>query len=413
MSVDVSEKNLEWTIECALLAGGPDACPGYSTVAETPAGYPGFLPGGYRRRAPEHYDPALCLDTETAIAFVQATQPREWEKLRQQLGAEARDRFLKRLASEIARRGTLEVLRKGIKTDGCSFRLAYFRPASGLNPEVQKLYEANLFTVVRQLRYSDKHGKSLDLVLCVNGLPLFTAELKNQFTGQTVQQAIQQYRFDRDPKEALFAFGRCLAHFAVDPDLIYVSTHLQGPKTGFLPFNQGRNNGAGNPPSWKGFATAYLWDRVWARDSVLDLVQHFTHVVEEEDDKGRKTGKRSLIFPRYHQLDAVRRLVDDARIAGPGRRYLVQHSAGAARATRSPGSLTSSRSCTTPATPGSSTRSSSSPTGGYWIVSSSGRCSSSSRPSGWSRTSTPPPISSRRRSSRARRSSSPLSRSSP
>ncbi len=332
MSIDLSEKNLEQTIECALLAGGPDACPEDQTVKETPADYAGLLPGGgYRRRKPEHYDPALCLDADMAIAFVQATQPKEWEKLLTQHGGEARDRFLERLASEIGSRGTLEVLRKGIKTDGCKFQLAYFRPASGLNAEIQKLYRGNLFTIVRQLRYSDKHGKSLDLVLFLNGLPLFTAELKNPFTAQTVQHAIQQYRFDRDPREPLFAFGRCLAHFAVDPDLVYVTTHLQGPKTVFLPFNQGRNNGAGNPPSWKGFATAYLWDRIWARDSVLDLVQHFVHVVDDEDDKGKKTGKRSVIFPRYHQLDAVRRLVEDARLSGSGRRYLVQHSAGSGK----------------------------------------------------------------------------------
>ena len=139
---------------------------------------------------------------------------------------------------------------------------------------------------------------------CLNGLPIFTAELKNPLTGQDVQDAIRQYRFDRDPKEPLFAFGRCLAHFAVDPDLVYLATHLQGTRTVFLPFNQGRNGGAGNPPSWKGFATAYLWERIWSRDSVLNLVQQFIQVVEEEDDKGRKTGRRFLIFPRYHQLDA-------------------------------------------------------------------------------------------------------------
>ena len=141
-------------------------------------------------------------------------------------------------------------------------------------------------------------------MLFLNGLPIFTAELKNPLTGQNVEDAIRSTSNDRDPREPLFAFGRCLAHFAVDPDLVYVTTHLHGAKTRFLPFNQGRNGGAGNPPvARKGFATAYLWEETWSRDSVLDLIQNFIQVVEEEDDKGKKTGKRSLIFPRYHQLD--------------------------------------------------------------------------------------------------------------
>ncbi|MGH7206715.1 MAG: type I restriction endonuclease subunit R, partial [Nitrospiraceae bacterium] len=165
----------------------------------------------------------------------------------------------------------------------------------------------------------------------LNGLTIFTAELKNPLTGQTVQDAVRQYRFDRDPKEPVFAFGRCLAHFAVDPDLVYLTTHLQGPRTIFLPFNQGRDGGAGNPPAWNGFATAYLWERIWARDSVLELIQHFVHVVEEEDDHGCKTGRRLLMFPRFHQLDAVRRLVREARSSGPGYRYLIQHSAGSGK----------------------------------------------------------------------------------
>ena len=223
------------------------------------------------------------------------------------------------------------MLRKGIKANGCKFQLAYFHPASGLNYELQKLYAANIFSEVRQLRYSERNQNSLDFVLFLNGLPIFTVELKNPFTGQNVENAIQQYRFDRDPHEPLFAFGRCLAHFAVDPDLVYMTSHHEGRKTRFLPFNQGRNGGAGNPPSWKGFATAYLWERIWARSSVLNLVQQFIQEIEEQDDKGRKTGKKNLILPRYHQLDAVRRLVADARAKGPGQRYLIEHSAGSGK----------------------------------------------------------------------------------
>ena len=268
------------------------------------------------------------------VDFVLATQPKEWKKLEQHHGAAVKEQFLKRLAAEIERRGALDVLRNGIKDSGCKFRLAYFRPASGLNEETRRLHAANLFAVVRQLRYSAKNENSLDLVLFLNGIPIFTAELKNPLNGQDVEDAIRQYKTDRDPREPLLAYGRCLAHFAVDPDLVYVTTQLAGPKTRFLPFNQGKFGGAGNPPvppTRSGYATAYLWEETWARDSVLDLVRQFIHEVEEEDEKGRKTGKRFLIFPRYQQLDCVRRLVADARATGAGQRYLIQHSAGSGK----------------------------------------------------------------------------------
>src|SRR5438132_4318584 len=329
--MDISEKNFEATIEAVLLQGVPPVDAGGAGVAGSGALVFAGAPGGYRQRKLEDYDRALCLMPNEVLNFIYATQPKEWEKFKQQMGTDAKDRLLKRLASEIQNRGTLDVLRKGIKSDGCTFRLCYFRPSSGMNEALRKLYEANLFAVVRQLKYSEKNEKSLDLVLFLNGLPIFTAELKNPLTGQTVRDATRQYCFDRDPKEPLFAFGRCLAHFAVDPDLVYQTTHLQGPQTRFLPFNQGRNGGAGNPTSREGFATAYLWERIWTRDGVLELVQHFIQVVEEEDDKGRKTGRRFLIFPRYHQLDAVRRLVQEARRSGPGHRYLIQHSAGSGK----------------------------------------------------------------------------------
>lgn len=332
-AMEISEKNFEFLIEATLLAGGPDAYPVSSLAVgeETPPALGEFAPGGYRMRKPEEYDLALCLIPRDVLDFIYATQPKEWEKFVKQHGAEAQDRLLNRLASEVKNRGTLEVLRKGIKSDGCTFHLAYFRPSSGLNEELQRLHDANLFGVVRQLAYSQRSAKTLDLALFLNGLPIFTAELKNPLTGQNVQDAVRQYRFDRDPREPLFAFGRCLAHFAIDHDLVYVATHLQGPTTVFLPFNQGWNGGAGNPPSVNGFATAYLWERIWAKDSVLELIQHFIQVVEEEDDKGRRTGERKLVFPRYHQLDAVRRLVRNARDAGAGRQYLIQHSAGSGK----------------------------------------------------------------------------------
>lgn len=245
-----------------------------------------------------------------------------------------KEQFLKRLAAEIERRGALDVLRNGIKDSGVKFRLAYFRPASGLNDETRRLHAGNLFSIVRQVRYSTKNENCLDLVLFLNGVPIFTAELKNPLTGQDVEDAIRQYKTDRDPRDSLLAYGRCLAHFAVDPDLVYVTTYLSGQKTRFLPFNKGKYGGAGNPPvspTRKGYATAYLWEETWARDSVLDLVRQFIHEVEEEDEKGRKTGKRFLIFPRYQQLDCVRELIADARAGGAGQRYLIQHSAGSGK----------------------------------------------------------------------------------
>ena len=314
MSPDISERKFEEDIEAALVSSGYQARDWQSDFD--------------RERGIVHRD---------VLDFVYATQPREWEKLKQQYGAEVRERFLTRLARQVQSRGTLDVLRKGFKDSGCKFRLVYFQPVSGLNEDLRKLYEGNIFSVVRQLHYSQQNENSLDLGLFLNGLPLFTAELKNPFNGQDVQNAIKQYQYDRDPKEPFLSFRRCLAHFAVDPDLVYVTTELKGTKTRFLPFNIGKYGGAGNPPvppseAVNGaYSTSYLWTKAWAPDSALNLIQHFIHEFEEEDDKGKKTGERFLIFPRYQQLDAVRRLVVDARENGPGKRYLIQHSAGSGK----------------------------------------------------------------------------------
>ena len=305
--IDTSEKNFEASIEESLIQSG------------------------YKKRPSDDYDRALCLISQDVLAFIQATQPKEWQKFKRQYGEEAETKLLKRLSQLIKKRGTLEVFRKGIKANGCHFDLAYFKPENTLNPAHQKLYEANFFSVIRQLYFSEKTSKSLDLGLFLNGLPLFTAELKEPFKGQTVEHAVKQYRRDRDPKEPLFHFGVCLSHFAVDSDLVYMTTHLRGTKTHFLPFNQGRSGGAGNPPSAFGFSTSYLWNSIWQKDSVLDLIQNFITFVEEEDDKGKKTGVKKLIFPRYHQLDAVRRLLTDAREKGSGQSYLIQHSAGSGK----------------------------------------------------------------------------------
>ena len=336
MSPDVSERAFEDEIEAGLLRHGPDAPRGGAkSVRESPSSYGDDpLPGGYRKRRPEDYDRGLCLLPTDVVDFLLATQPKEWKRLEQHHGADIKARFLGYLSREITRRGALDVLRNGVRDSGCKFRLAYFRPASGLNEELQRLHAANLFAVVRQLRFNEKTDQSLDLVLFLNGVPIFTAELKNPLNGQDVQDAIRQYREDRDPREPLFGYGRCLAHFAVDPEQVFVTTALAGPKTRFLPFNRGRFGGAGNPPvppTRKGFPTDYLWERIWARDSILDLVRQFIHEVEAEDDRGRKTGRRFLIFPRYQQLDCVRRLVGHARNHGTGQRYLIQHSAGSGK----------------------------------------------------------------------------------
>ncbi|MBA2284267.1 MAG: type I restriction endonuclease subunit R [Ktedonobacteraceae bacterium] len=352
--MDTSERNLEDLIEQALLAAeavqAPKTHPVKTTSRERAGGYQdqqsvtaweGISAGGYQRRTSADYDEHLCLIAEDVCSFLYTTQPKEWARFQQQFQGqvnEARARFLQRLNSEIRQRGTLDVLRHGVKANGCHFHLAYFKPGMQLYPELGKLYQGNIFSVVRQLRYSvNRHaegkksdGSSLDLAIFLNGLPIFTAELKNDFKAQTVEDAIEQYK-KRDSKEPLFAYGRCVAHFAVDPNYVYMTTHLQGANTRFLPFNQGNNGGSGNPPNWKSFATAYLWERIWAREVVLDLVQRFIQEVEEEDDKGRRTGKKHLIFPRYHQLEAVRRLVAHARIAHAGQRYLIQHSAGSGK----------------------------------------------------------------------------------
>ena len=336
MTPDISERAFEDAIECALLRHGPNACPDDAESASGVESESGDepTPGGYLKRRAEDYDRGLCLIPADVVDFLLATQPKEWEKLRQHYGADVKPRFLGRLSREIARRGALDVLRNGVKDSGCKFRMAYFRPSSGLNEELQRLHAANLFAVVRQLHFSERNEQSLDLALFLNGVPIFTAELKNPLNGQDVEDAIRQYRHDRDPREPLFAAGRCLAHFAVDPELVFVTTRLAGPGTRFLPFNRGRFGGAGNPPvppTRRGFPTDYLWERIWARDSVLDLIRQFIHEVEDEDGRGRKTGGRFLIFPRYQQLDCVRRLVRHARAHGAGERYLIQHSAGSGK----------------------------------------------------------------------------------
>ena len=241
--------------------------------------------------------------------------------------------FLEEVTRAMDARGSLDVLRHGVDFFGKNFSLAFFRPAHRMNPDAEKDYNANRLTLTRQLYYSAGHNKSLDLVLSVNGIPVATAELKNQFTSQTVEHAKHQYRTDRDHREKIFAFKkRTLVHFAVDTDQVYMTTRPAGAETDFLPFNLGNGTAAGNPENPDGYKTAYLWERIWERDSWMDLLGRFLHLeVIEKIENAKKVRKEALIFPRFHQVDAVRKLVADARANGPGRHYLIQHSAGSGK----------------------------------------------------------------------------------
>lgn len=291
--------------------------------------------GGYRRvkvgGAGGDFDGNAGVDTADLFEFIGATQAEQWDKLVDAgYGGDpvvARAKFVQRLASQLDKRGTVDVLRHGVTDRNVTLRLAYFKPGHGLAPELLERYEANILSVTRQLRYEPKSNKTIDLGLFVNGIPVAIAELKNKLTGQTVEHAMLQYRKDRDPKNrTLKRVG--MVHFAVDPDSVAMTTHLAGKRTRFLPFNQGHDLGAGNPPSPDGHRTSYLWERVWSRDAWMDILGRFIHV--EKQSKGSKK-RPTVIFPRFHQWDAVRRLEADAKVAGAGRNYLVQHSAGSGK----------------------------------------------------------------------------------
>jgi type I restriction enzyme R subunit len=289
--------------------------------------------GGYLKSFPSHFDPALGLDTSELFAFIGATQTKEWESLLGRYGNDADSAqrgFAKRLASEIDSRGTVDVLRHGIVDLGVTLKLAFFNPAHGLTPELLSLYDANRVTLTRQLRY-EASGNEIDLCLLVNGIPTATAELKNPLTGQNVDHAVTQYRTDRDPNNLTLS-RRALVHFAVDPDRVAMTTKLEGQRTRFLPFNLGHEGRAGNPPNPDGHRTSYLWERVWARDNWIDILARFVHV--ERPTKGSAATKKAgeiVIFPRFHQWDAVLALEADAKAKGAGQSYLVEHSAGSGK----------------------------------------------------------------------------------
>jgi type I restriction enzyme, R subunit len=291
--------------------------------------------GGYIKGDPDTFDRSRALDPTILFSFIKETQPKEWEYLQKLQGDKTEETLLDSLCSSLNsdHEGCLMVLRHGFKCMGKTFRVAYFAPASGMNPEIKKLYEANRLTVTRQLKYHTEHEYSLDLVLSLNGIPVVTSELKNPMTGQTWKNAIYQYKNDRSPKDLIFQFRkRTLVHFAVDPDEVYMTTELKGKQTRFLPFNLGSGTGAGNPDNPEGHKTSYLWEHVWHKDSLLDILARFIHLEETEKKVGSKTvKKKSMIFPRFHQLDAVRKMIVDAGENGVGNNYLIQHSAGSGK----------------------------------------------------------------------------------
>ncbi|MCP1509203.1 type I restriction enzyme R subunit [Pseudomonas marginalis] len=295
-----------------------------------------LLGDGYTRVDAKGFDRQHAIFPDEALAFIRATQSKVWEKLEvihcERTGA----RVLESLCKWLDTHGTLATLRHGFKCFGKTLRIAFFRPAHGLNPELEARYQANRLGLTRQLRFSPRSEKSLDVVLSVNGIPVVTLELKNPLSGQTVANAIHQYRHDRDPREPIFVFSkRTQVHFAVDTEEVHMTTRLAGSATYFLPFNRGMGGGGGNSPDREGrnYKTAYLWEEVLQRHSLLDLLARFLHldIQEKVSDDGKKVRKESLIFPRYHQLQVVRQIVTTAVNEGVGHNYLIEHSAGSGK----------------------------------------------------------------------------------
>ena len=308
----VSETAFETVIEAQLLAGGYTAVDGQA------------------------FDRERAIFPEEALAFIRSTQPQIWSKLEALHGEQTGPRVLEALCKWLDSYGALATLRHGFKCFGKTLRIAFFRPAHGLNPELEARYQANRVGLTRQLHFSPRSEQSLDVVLSVNGIPVVTLELKNPLTGQTVKHAINQYRQDRDPREPIFVFTkRSLVHFAVDTEEAHMTTRLAGSSTHFLPFNKGFKGNAGNPPDPEGrnYKTAYLWEEVLQRDSLLDLLARFLHLSVEEktSEQGKKIRKESLIFPRYHQLEAVRSLLAAVVREGVGHNYLIENSAGSGK----------------------------------------------------------------------------------
>lgn len=289
--------------------------------------------GGYTKGYSADFDVNLGLFPTYITDFLKTSQPKEWTKISTIHKKDVEKKVLDRMLKELELRGTLDVIRNGFTDYGVKFKMGYLKPESTLNVTAAKLYERNQLTITRQLYYERKGNNSLDMVLSLNGLPVVTVELKNQFTGQDISHAKKQYVYDREATEPIFQFKkRTLVHFAVDADECFMTTKLTGKNTRYLPFNIGANNGAGNPLNKDGYRTSYLWEYVWAKDSLMDILGKFLHLsVEEYEFEGKTRKKESMIFPRYHQLQVVRLLEYDVKKQGAGQNYLIQHSAGSGK----------------------------------------------------------------------------------
>ncbi len=325
MNTDTTERGLE-TLICAALAGDPDERTESGDAGDRPATYS----AGWIRGIPHDYDREFCVDLNHLSTFLSLTQTEVAESLDLAQESPTRRKFLARLQGEIAKRGAIDVLRRGIKHGRHQIDLFYGAPSPG-NEKAKARYEHNRFSVTRQLQYSQDNARpALDLCLFINGLPIATFELKNSLTKQTVEDAIEQYKRDRSPAEKLFEFGRCLVHFAVDDHEVHFCTHLRGKASWFLPFNKGWDDGTGNPPNPNGLKTDYLWKEVLTREGLTDIIENYAQIVETRDERTRRI-RREQIWPRYHQLDVVRKLLADIPESRVGRRYLIQHSAGSGK----------------------------------------------------------------------------------
>jgi type I restriction enzyme R subunit len=327
MRTDISEKGLETLIMRHMT--GED---GLAVTTGAAREKPHVAGIGYYAGSPNDYDRAQALDVPQLFAFLHVTQPEAFKKLA--MADDPTDinrlKFLSRLSTEIRNRGVIDALRKGVEHGPVHFGLFYGTPSPG-NAKAEALHSQNRFSITRQLAYSkDETRRALDLCLFINGLPIATFELKNSLTKQTVEDAVQQYKRDRDPRERLFEFGRCAVHFAVDDSEVQMCTELAGKSSWFLPFNKGYHDGAGNPPNPDGLKTDYLWKEVLTPTGLTNILENYAQIVEEKDPRtGRR--KRKQIWPRYHQLGLVQRALDDVRAHGAGKRYLIQHSAGSGK----------------------------------------------------------------------------------
>ena len=288
----------------------------------------------YRRRNPEtDYDRELALDPTLLIEFLEKTQRNKLSKLKERFGNAVQEQLVYRIDEQIKLHGIIDVLRKGVEYGPIKLDLLYFKPVTSLNPETEKLYRSNILSVIRQVKFSQRSEQSVDLVLFVNGIPIVTAELKNELTGQNVHHAMRQYRMDRSPEEKLFSFKRCIAHFAIDTSEVYLTTQLKEDRTYFLPFNKGLDFGAGNPPIKGKHKSCYLWEEVWSPDNWSDLLQFFVHFYVEvrEDRLGKQYKVPVQVFPRYHQWKTVLNLLSAIPHDEKGKNYLIHHSAGSGK----------------------------------------------------------------------------------